>query len=142
MAPVSLEEQARRRRIVQSILVDVRETAVTKEETVRSIKEELGLHDSVRSLLLQLCRNEIIVDDVKEQLLAAASLTSFGRDEAPVDEEAINSLLSERLRNAQVTKRTFQIRQAMGIRDTVQQTVEEVERGNISVLTAVNRLMD
>lgn len=142
MAPVSLEEQARRRRIVQSILVDVRETAVTKEETVRSIKEELGLHDSVRSLLLQLCRNEITVDDVKEQLLAAASLTSFGRDESPVDEEAINSLLSERLRNAQVTKRTFQIRQAMGIRDTVQQTVEEVERGNISVLTAVNRLMD
>lgn len=142
MAPVSLEEQARRRRIVQSILVDVRETVVTKEETVRSIKEELGLHDSVRSLLLQLCRNEITVDDVKEQLLAAASLTSFGRDEAPVDEEAINSPLSERLRNAQVTKRTFQIRQAMGIRDTVQQTVEEVERGNISVLTAVNRLMD
>lgn len=142
MALVPPNEQARRRRIVQSILVEVRDTAVTKEEAVHLIKEELGLYDSVRSLFLQLCRNEISVDDVKEQLLAAASLTSFGRDEAPVNEESINSLLSERLRNAQVTRRTFQVRQAMGIRDTVQEVVKEVEIGNITDLTAVNRLMD
>ncbi|KAK9220736.1 hypothetical protein WN944_009159 [Citrus x changshan-huyou] len=134
------DDQAGRWRAVQSILVEVRDTAVTKEEAVHLIKEQLGLHDSVRSLLLQLSGKEIGVDDVKEQLLAALGLTSFRQDEAPVDEEAINSLLSERLRPAQVTKRTFQIKKAMGFQDTVQEVVEEVERGNMSVLIAVNRL--
>lgn len=140
MALESHDEQAGTWCDVQSILDEVRGSAVTTEEAVHLIKEKLGLHDSVRSLLLQLSRNEITVDDVKEQLLAALSLTSFRQDEAPVDEEAINSLLSERLRSAQVTKRTFQIKKAMGVQDTVQEVVEEVERGNMSARSAVNRL--
>lgn len=140
MALESHDEQAGTWRAVQSILDEVRGSAVTKEEAVHLIKEKLGLHDSVRLLLLQLSRNEITVDVVKDQLLAALSLTSFRRDGAPVDEEAINSLLSERLRSAQVTKRTFQIKKAMGFQDTVQEVVEEVERGNMSARSAVNRL--
>lgn len=140
MALESHDEQAGTWRAVQSILDEVRGSAVTKEEAVHLIKEKLGLHDSVRSLLLQLSRNEITVDVVKDQLLAALSLTSFRQDEAPVDEEAINSLLSERLRSAQVTKRTFQIKKAMGFQDTVQEVVEDVERGNMSARSAVNRL--
>lgn len=140
MALESHDEQAGTWRAVQSILDEVRGSAVTKEEAVHLIKEKLGLHDSVRLLLLQLSRNEITVDVVKDQLLAALSLTSFRQDEAPVDEEAINSLLSERLRSAQVTKRTFQIKKAMGFQDTVQEVVEDVERGNMSARSAVNRL--
>ncbi|KAK9224356.1 hypothetical protein WN943_009389 [Citrus x changshan-huyou] len=80
-----------------------------------------------------------MVDDVKEQLLEALSLTSFGRDGAP-NYEAINSLLNERLRISQVIKRTFQIKQAMGVQDTVQEVVDEVERRNISILIVVSRL--
>ena len=140
MALVPHDEQAGRWRAVQSILDEVRGSAVTKEEAVHLIKEKLGLRDSVRSLLLQLSRNEITDKDVKDRLLAALSLTSFRRDGAPVDEEAINSLLSERLRSVQVTKRTFQIKKAMGFQDTVQEVVEEVERGNMSPRSAVNRL--
>lgn len=140
MALESHDEQAGTWRAVLSILDEVCGSAVAKEEAVHLIKEKLGLHDSVRSLLLQLSRNEITVNDVKDQLLAALSLTSFRRDGAPVDEEAINSLLSERLRSAQVTKRTFQIKKAMGFQDTVQEVVEDVERGNMSARSAVNRL--
>ena len=140
MALVPHDEQAGRWRAVQSILDEVRGSAVTKEEAVHLIKEILGLQDSVRSLLLQLCRDQITVDDVKEQLLAALSLTSFARDGAPVDEAAINSLLSRRLRMSQVIRRTFQIKQAMGVQDTVQEVVDEVERRHISVLTDVSRL--
>lgn len=140
MALESHDEQAGTWRAVLSILDEVCGSAVAKEEAVHLIKEKLGLHDSVRSLLLQLSRNEITDKDVKDRLLAALSLTSFRRDGAPVDEEAINSLLSERLRSAQVTKRTFQIKKAMGFQDTVQEVVEEVERGNVSARSAVNRL--
>lgn len=140
MALESHDDQAGTWRSVLSILDEVCGSAVAKEEAVHLIKEELGLHDSVRSLLLQLSRNEITANVVKDQLLAALSLTSFRRDGAPVDEEAINSLLSERLRSAQVTKRTFQIKKAMGFQDTVQEVVEEVERGNVSARSAVNRL--
>ena len=140
MALESHDEQAGTWRAVLSILDEVRGSAVAKEEAVHLIKEILGLQDSVRSLLLQLSGNEITVNDVKDQLLAALSLTSFRLDGAPVDEEAINSLLSERLRSAQVTKRTFQIKKAMGFQDTVQEVVEEVERGSMSAQSAVNRL--
>ncbi|KAK9220726.1 hypothetical protein WN944_009149 [Citrus x changshan-huyou] len=142
MAIEPYDEQDATWSAVMPILVEVREMAVSKEDAVQSIKDKLGLHDSVLSLLLQLCRDQITVDDVKERLFAAVSITSFGGDGAPVDEEAINSLLSERLRSAQVTKRTAQIKKAMGVQDTVQQVVEEVERGNMSVLSAVKRLRE
>ena len=125
--------------VVQSILVEVHEMAVSKEDAVQSIKYKSGLHDFVLSLLLQLCRDQITVDDVKEQLLATLSLISFGQDGEP-DYEAINSMLNKRLRISQVIKRTFQIKQAMGVQDTVQEVVDEVEMRNISVLTVVSRL--
>lgn len=125
--------------IVQSILVEVREMVVSKEDAVQSIKDKLGFHDSVLSLLLQLRRDQITVDDVKEQLLAALSLTSFGRDGAP-DYEAINSLLNKRLRISQVIKKTFQIKQSMGVQDTVQEVADEVKMRNIPILTVVSRL--